>query len=53
MERCINGQTVEGDEDDWFDDDDDIIDDAVRKGLIDRTFLKFFTEHNSDQEDDK
>lgn len=43
-------QTIQDDEDDWFEDDDDI-DEAIAKGVIDSTFLRFFT--TKDDEGDK
>jgi hypothetical protein len=39
-------------EEDWFDDDDDI-DEVVKKGLVDSTFLKFFTNSKLETNDDK
>jgi hypothetical protein len=39
------------DEDDWFDDDDDI-DEVVRQGFVDSTFLRFF-DTTDDKDEDK
>jgi hypothetical protein len=42
-------QTQPDDEDDWFEDDDDI-DDVVKRGLVDSTFLQFFSAKDDDED---
>jgi hypothetical protein len=46
----VNTTQHQDDEDDWFDDDEDI-EDVVKNGLIDSTFLHFFG--GKTEEDDK
>lgn len=49
---AITGKQLQQDEeDDWFDDDEDI-DEVVKNGIVDSTFLRFFKK-SSDQEEDK
>jgi hypothetical protein len=46
----MNTTQTQEDDDDWFDDDEEI-EEVVKKGLIDSTFLQFFTKNT--YEDDK
>jgi hypothetical protein len=46
----VSTNQYQDDEDDWFDEDDDI-DDIVKKGLVDSNFIQFFG--NKPDEDDK
>lgn len=49
-DAVITGNTLAIDEDDdWFDDDDNI-EDIVKKGLVDSTFLQFFGNKNDDED---